>query len=140
MSVSRIIHIMFMNIHCKSHMFRNILQSSFESSRKFNNILYYSSNFYVLPASFRKFYVFLVNSKISRYFWDASKSFHWFFHPMPYFIPMIPLILEPSRYKIFLPIKIKNNFIILHIKQIVKFIIHLNWKVFIKTAVKFRHV
>ena len=49
MLVSRINHIMFMNIHYNSHMFRNILQSSFESSRKFKNIL--SKKFCVLEGA-----------------------------------------------------------------------------------------
>ena len=43
-----------MNIHYNSHMFRNIFQSSFDSCRKFKNILYYSSNLYVFPAKPRK--------------------------------------------------------------------------------------
>ena len=63
MLVSRIIHIMFMNIYYNSRMLRNIFQCFFKSTRKFKNILHYSSNFYVFPANSRKFYVFLVNSK-----------------------------------------------------------------------------
>ena len=66
MLVSRIIHIMFMNYN--PHMFQSILQSSFESSGKFKNILHYSSDFFEFPANSRKFYVFLVNSKISQMF------------------------------------------------------------------------
>ena len=61
-----------MNIHYNSHMFQNILQSSFESSRKFKNILHYSSDFYVFLANSRKFYVFLANSKIFQMFLEVS--------------------------------------------------------------------
>ena len=52
-------------------MFQNILQSSFESSQEFKNILHYSSDFFEFPANSRKFYIFLVNSKIFQMFLDS---------------------------------------------------------------------
>ena len=75
MLVSRIVHIKFMNIQYNSHIFRNILQSSFENSRKFKNILHYSSNFYVFPGDSRKFYIFLVSSKIFQVFLRCFQKF-----------------------------------------------------------------
>ena len=72
MVVSIIIHEMLMNIHYNSHMFQNILQCSFESSRKFKIILDYSSNFYMFSANSRQFHVFLENSKIFQMFLEVS--------------------------------------------------------------------
>ena len=57
-----------MNIYYNSHMFGNILQSSFESSRKFKNILHYSNNFHVFPANSRKLFIFLLNFEILQMF------------------------------------------------------------------------
>ena len=60
---------------------------------------------------------------------------------MLYFIPMIPIILEPSKLVRNLPLhkKIKNEFKILQTKEIIKFIICLNCKVFIETVLKSRN-
>ena len=62
--------------------------------------------------------------------------------PIPYFILMIPNILEPTRLVRNLPPhkQIKKHLIILQTKQFITFIICLNSKVFIETAVRFRNV
>ena len=54
---------------------------------------------------------------------------------------MIPIILEPSKLVRNLPAhkEIKNEFTILQTKEIIKFIIWLNCKVFIKTVLTSRN-